>query len=46
MKLYDEKDRRLKVLTFQEAKGVAGVSYLKLNERVGPLEKLSKRHWS
>ena len=34
MKLYDQKDRHFKVLTFQEAKGVAGVSYLKLNERV------------
>jgi hypothetical protein len=36
MKLYDQKDRHFKVLTFQEAKGVAGVSYLKLNERVQP----------
>lgn len=36
MKLYEQKDRHFKVLTFQEAKGVAGISYLKLNERVGP----------
>lgn len=34
MKLYEHKDRRFKVLTFQEAKGVVGISYLKLNERV------------
>jgi hypothetical protein len=34
MKLYEQKDRRFKVLTFQEAKGVVGISYLKLNERV------------
>lgn len=35
MKLFDLKDCRLKVLTFQEAKGVVGISYLKLNELVG-----------
>ncbi|KAF4630621.1 hypothetical protein G7Y89_g7518 [Cudoniella acicularis] len=34
MKLYDQNDRRFKVLTFQEAKGVVGISYLKLNERI------------
>jgi hypothetical protein len=34
MKLYEQKDRQFKVLTFQEAKGVVGISYLKLNERV------------
>jgi len=34
MKLYEQKDRRFKVLTFQEAKGVAGTTFLKLNERV------------
>jgi len=34
MKVYEQKDRHFKVLTFQEAKGVAGISYLKLNERV------------
>jgi ankyrin repeat domain-containing protein 50 len=34
MKLYEQKDRHFKVLTFQEAKAVAGISYLKLNERV------------
>ncbi|KAH8599520.1 ankyrin repeat-containing domain protein [Bisporella sp. PMI_857] len=34
MNLYLQKDRHFKVLTFQEAKGVVGVSYLKLNERV------------
>lgn len=34
MKLYDQKDRRFQVLTFQEAKGVVGISYLKMNERV------------
>ncbi len=40
MKLYDLKDRHFKVLTFQEAKGVAGISYLKLNERVCDADKL------
>ncbi|KUJ09878.1 ankyrin [Mollisia scopiformis] len=34
MKLYEQKERQFKVLTFQEAKGVSGISYLKLNERV------------
>ena len=34
MKLYGRQDRHFKVFTFQEAKGVAGISYLKLNERV------------
>ncbi|KAG9244623.1 hypothetical protein BJ878DRAFT_550029 [Calycina marina] len=34
MKLYEQKDRQFKVLTFQEAKGISGISYLKLNERV------------
>jgi hypothetical protein len=37
MKLYDQKDRRFQVLTFQEAKSVVGISYLKLNERVSNL---------
>jgi hypothetical protein len=34
MKMYDQKDRHFKVLTFQEAKGIAGINYLKLNEKV------------
>ncbi|MCJ1403576.1 hypothetical protein MMC11_006799, partial [Xylographa trunciseda] len=34
MKLYDQQDRHFKVFTFQEAKGVIGISYLGLNERV------------
>ena len=34
MKVYDQKDCRFKVLTFQEAKGVVGISYLKFNELV------------
>ncbi|KAI9717630.1 MAG: hypothetical protein M1812_004575 [Candelaria pacifica] len=34
MRLYEKKDRHFKALTFQEAKGVVGTSYLKLNERV------------
>ncbi|KAI9704748.1 MAG: hypothetical protein M1836_006528 [Candelina mexicana] len=34
MRLYEQEDRQFKVLTFQEAKGVVGISYLKLNERV------------
>ncbi|KAL3417553.1 ankyrin repeat protein [Phlyctema vagabunda] len=34
MKLYEQKDRHFQVLTFQEAKGVVGIGYLKLNERV------------
>ncbi len=37
MELYEQKDRRFKVFTFQEAKGVVGISYLKMNERVSPL---------
>lgn len=39
MNIYDLKDRRFKVLTFQEARGVAGISYLKLNERASSLER-------
>lgn len=39
MEVYDRKDRHFKVLTFQEAKGVAGISYLKLNERVSSHER-------
>jgi len=35
MKLYEEVNRHFKILTFQEAKGVVGVSYMGLNERVG-----------
>jgi ankyrin repeat domain-containing protein 50 len=38
MKLYDRKDRHFKVLTFQEAKGVVGISYLNLNERASSHE--------
>ncbi|PMD46365.1 hypothetical protein L207DRAFT_507281 [Hyaloscypha variabilis F] len=34
MKLYDERERHFKVLTFQEAKGIIGINYLKMNERV------------
>lgn len=34
MALYDGQDRHFKVLTFQEAKGVAGISYMRLNEKV------------
>lgn len=34
MRLYGQKDCHFKVLTFQEAKGVTGISYLKMNERV------------
>lgn len=34
MKHYEQRDRHFKVLTFQEAKGVTGINYLKLNERV------------
>jgi ankyrin repeat domain-containing protein 50 len=34
MNLYEQKDRHFKILTFQEAKGVIGINYLKLNERV------------
>ncbi|OAF56656.2 hypothetical protein VC83_07280 [Pseudogymnoascus destructans] len=34
MRLYGQNDRHFKVLTFQEAKGVTGISYLKMNERV------------
>lgn len=40
MNLYNRKYRQFKVLTFQEAKGVAGINYLKLNERVGFYEKV------
>ena len=39
MKLYDRQDRHFKVFTFQEAKGVTGISYLKLNERVSFYDK-------
>ena len=39
MKLYFEQDRHFKVFTFQEAKGVIGISYLKLNERVSSCDK-------
>jgi hypothetical protein len=35
MKLYGHKDRHFEIFTFQEAKGVTGVSYMKLNERSG-----------
>jgi hypothetical protein len=35
MELYEQKNRRFQVLTFQEAKGVLGTSYGGLNERVG-----------
>ncbi|KFY25359.1 hypothetical protein V491_01785 [Pseudogymnoascus sp. VKM F-3775] len=34
MRLYGQKDCHFKVLTFQEAKGVTGISYLKMNERI------------
>jgi len=34
VKLYDRRERHFKVLTFQEAKGVIGTSYMKMNERV------------
>ena len=34
MRLYDQKDCHFKALTFQEAKGVTGISYLGMNERV------------
>lgn len=40
MRLYHRKDRHFKVLTFQEAKGMVGISYLKANERVSLLGKL------
>ncbi|KAL9626840.1 MAG: hypothetical protein Q9204_007002, partial [Flavoplaca sp. TL-2023a] len=33
MRLYERQGRHFKVLTFQEAKGVVGTSYLKFNER-------------
>lgn len=35
MKLYEQRNRRFQVFTFQETKGVAGISYLGLNDRVG-----------
>jgi hypothetical protein len=41
MNLYDRNDRHFKVLTFQEAKGMVGISYLKLNERVSSCERLA-----
>lgn len=34
IKLYEQKDRRFKVLTFQEAKGIIRTSYMKLNESI------------
>lgn len=34
MKLFELQDCRFKVLTFQEAKGVIGISYSKMNELV------------
>ena len=34
MNLYEQKDRHFKVLTFQEARGVTAINYLKLNDRV------------
>lgn len=40
MKLYDQQGRHFKVFTFQEAKGVTGISYLKLNERVSSYDGL------
>jgi ankyrin repeat domain-containing protein 50 len=41
MKLYDQKDRRFEIFTFQEAKGVTGVSYMKLNKRVSSSARVS-----
>jgi hypothetical protein len=38
MELYERRDRSFKVFTFQEARGVVGISYLKMNERVSPLD--------
>lgn len=32
--LYERKDQPFQVITFQEAKGIAGVNFLKLNENV------------
>lgn len=34
MRLYKRQDRHFKVLTFQEATGIVGISYLRANERV------------
>ncbi len=42
MKLYDRKDRHFEAFTFQEGKGVAGISFLKLNERVGAMKSYLK----
>jgi ankyrin repeat domain-containing protein 50 len=42
MKLYEQKHRVFKALTFQEAKGVTGISYLKLNEKVSSYNQSSK----
>jgi hypothetical protein len=44
MKLYEQKERQFKVLTFQEAKGVSGISYLKLNERVIATDRSPQKH--
>lgn len=38
MELYERRDRSFKVFTFQEARGLVGISYLKMNERVSPLD--------
>lgn len=34
MRLYEREDRHFKILTFQEAQGIVGISYLRANERV------------
>ncbi|KUJ22968.1 ankyrin [Mollisia scopiformis] len=34
LQIYDCKERPFQVITFQEAKGIAGINYLKLNEKV------------
>ncbi len=45
MKLYDERERHFKVLTFQEAKGITGTNYLKLNERASSLYNCHQDFW-
>lgn len=43
MKLYGRRDTEFKVLTFQEAKGVVGTSYLKMNEKVNNNRAISRK---
>jgi ankyrin repeat domain-containing protein 50 len=44
MKLYERRDRHFQVLTFQEAKGMMGISYLKLNEKVSSCDRPLLKH--